>query len=153
MMQKKSALVVSSGAAWRKVKSDGVLIRLPSGWVVAVRNVNSASLLVKGVLSDPLSALVYDMVNGDTKKLENMSGEKILAATVALQDAVCKLAFVNPRIVDEPTADDEISLDDVIDADREFVLTLLYTPVQKLADSFREEPEPDVDPMEQGETV
>jgi hypothetical protein len=148
MMQKHA----TSGAAWRKTREEGLPVTFPSGKVAALRNVNLASLLAKGIISDALTPIVAELLNGG-KAAEKLKPEQLFKAQIALQEAVCKLAFVNPRIVDEPQADDEISIDDVAHIDQEFALALLQTPVERLAETFRQTETPHVESVSEGEAV
>jgi hypothetical protein len=52
--------------------------------------------------------------------------------TMTLINAVCRAAFVQPRIVDEPATDDEITIDDVTIIDRYFVFQLATQPAEVL---------------------
>lgn len=153
MMQKQ----VTPAKVWRKTREIGVEVTFPSGNVAALRNVNIAGLLAKGMIPDPLSPIVFELLNGG-KAVEKVKPEQMLKATAALQEAVCKLAFVNPRIVDalddgRELADDEITIDDVSFIDQEFVLALLQQPVEQLAKTFRETEGPHVEPVSEGQAV
>jgi hypothetical protein len=149
MIQKR----ITTGAEWRKTRENGVEVTLPSGHTAALRNINLAALLVKGVIPDPLTGTVMELINGG-KTAERMKPEQMLRATAALQEAVCKLAFVNPKVVDEPQTDNEIHIDDVAFIDQEFVLRLLQTPVEVLAKSqFLQEQSPTVEPVSEGEAI
>lgn len=67
-------------------------------------------------------------------------------------DIVCRAAFVNPRIVDDPQGDNEIGIDDIDLPDKIHVLTLSLRGAAALK-HFRYQPETDVEPVpdEQGD--
>lgn len=134
MMQKRA----TSGALWRKTRLEGELVRLPSGNIARLRNVRPVKLMLNGEIPDALTPIVASMLSGDDgkKAAGELSPEKLIEASNALTEAVCREAFVEPRIVENPTADDEICMDDLENRDAEFVMNLLYTPVGVLAKSF-----------------
>jgi len=150
MMQQK----ISSGAAMRKTRLEGVAMRLPSGWVVAIRNVPIAALMVKGWFSDPLTSVVHEILGGDERKLNKISTDRLIEGQAAMEDLVCRLAVVNPRIVDTPQADDEISIDDLSTNDKRAIFNVIYKPAEVLArESFREEQTKPLEPLAEGQAV
>ncbi len=74
---------------------------------------------------------------------ESASGEETLLEMAQVIDYVCRKCFLEPKIVDEPEADDEISLLDLSMGDKRFVFEWAMQGVQALR-NFREEAQTDV---------
>lgn len=137
----------TSGAAWRQPRTEGYLKELPSGAVARLRPVSPDQLIVAGEVPDILTPLVLKMLfqgsdGSELTKLVTSNEESLTHArgTMTLINAVCRAAFVQPRIVAEPATDDEISIDDVTVLDRYFVFQLATQPAEVLRD-FRLSPE------------
>lgn len=142
----------TSGAVWRSAREQGYLKQLPSGNWARLRPVALDRLLISGEVADLLTPLVVKMVmdGADTVSLDtflnNATAERTLgtvAETIQLLDLVCRAAFVEPRIVDNPQADDEISLADLSLEDKGLAFSLAMQPAEELR-RFRLEPTPDV---------
>jgi len=126
------------GIDWRKPREEGFLLALPSGNTVRIRSVALDVLLRQGKVPDLLTPFIaktiYDGV--DTKQLDEMLSIENLAEQsdemLALIDAICVAAFLEPRIVDDPQAEDEISIEDVELADRGTVFSLAMLPANDL---------------------
>lgn len=135
----------TSGAAWRQPRTEGYTKELPSGSFARLRPVSPDQLITTGEVPDILTPLVLKMLfqGSDGSELAQLtqSGELLSHAgeTVKLINAICRLAFVQPRIVDDPQSDDEISIDDVAIIDRSFVFQLVTQPAEVLRD-FRLSP-------------
>lgn len=136
------ALQVTSGVEWRKARESAIL-KLPSGRVVEARAVSFFYLLKLGRIPDQLTTQVIDHVFGSADLVFDLKKPKNLQAFLELLDAVCESCLVNPRVVKEAKADDEITVDDVIEADKMFLYKLINRPASELA-TFREEQEGDV---------
>lgn len=145
------------GVEWRKPREQGYLKTLPSGNKAYLRPVTPAALMaVMGEIPDHLSPIVADMIFGGithAKVLQLVNEMGVDAAQDSLQRAaksvefankLCKIAFVNPKVVDDPQAEDEIAPGDIELADRFFVLTLSMQDVEVLR-SFRWEQSADVE--------
>lgn len=136
---KKEELVLTPASEFRAVQREGILKELPSGKVVRMRNVSMTNLLLKGRFSDLLTPLVHEMLRGVTQEeLKVHDTERVLEASTALRQEVCKEALVYPRIVESEAeiADDAILISDLSDTDQAFILELLYGPVERMR-SFR----------------
>lgn len=135
----------TSGAAWRQPRTEGYTKELPSGAVARLRPVSPDQLIAAGEVPDILTPLVLKMLfqGSDGSELSQLTQpEQVLShagETVKLINAICRLAFVQPRIVDDPQTDDEISIDDVAIIDRSFVFQLVTQPAEVLRD-FRLSP-------------
>lgn len=149
-------LPVSSGLEWRKNREQGELIQLPySGYIVRIRTVKPDMLLKLGKIPQVLTTLVVDMIydRGEEDKFE-----KFLSANETAEEAremleslrvVCVAGVIEPKIVDNPTKDDEISIEDIDLADRSFIFRLVFAPSEALS-RFRYEPPSDVDVVANG---
>jgi hypothetical protein len=128
----------TSGATWRQPRTEGYTKELPSGAVARLRPVTPDQLIISGDVPDILTPLVVQMLYRGTNGSELtqlVSAQESLSqakATITLCNAVCRAAFVEPRIVDDPQADDEISINDVAIIDRYFVFQLASQPAEVL---------------------
>lgn len=130
----------TNAKVWREKASDmrekGVRVTLPSGMVAYVRNLPLASVMVAyGSIPDTLTPLVTEMIGGGVtdKSIEQYGLVKVMEASMLFNDAITKLALVSPRIVEHPVEDDEISIEDIDDEDKEWLLGVLRLPASKLA--------------------
>lgn len=142
-------LLVTSGAALRKVREEGVVLTFPSGNNYRVTLPSPGTLLRRGHLPNPLLSFVVDaFYNGVTvAKYEAFVATKerqedALAMLDSLR-VVCQAMLMQPKIVDEPQGDDEISIDDLPIMDQEWALRLLFAPVSEVL-PFRGEQAADV---------
>lgn len=145
------------GVEWRRPRETGFLKTLPSGNKAYLRPVTPAALMEHmGEIPDHLTPIVSEMIFGGithAKVLQLVDAMGVDAAQDSLKRAarsvefantLCKIAFVNPKVVDNPQAEDEIAPGDIELADRFFVLTLSMQPVEVLR-SFRWEQTADVE--------
>lgn len=145
------------GLEWRKPREQGFLKTMPSGNKAYLRPVTPAALMaVMGEIPDHLTPIVADMIFGGitgekvNKMIEAMQPAEAqdslqrAARSVEFANTLCKIAFVNPKVVDNPQAEDEIAPGDIELGDRFFVLTLAMQPVEVLR-NFRWEQAPDVE--------
>jgi len=138
-----NGLSVTPASEWRK-DAEGVVTRLPSGRVARIRDVDLDLVVQLGRVPDALTPMVIDIFKkGENLNLPEIATLKDLQDRQAFRDAVVRCAFVEPRIVDNAIADDEIPLAAVSTADRWFVLGQLLRPVNDL-ETFRDEQAPDV---------
>lgn len=164
-------LRATAGRAWREPRQQGILVALPSGNIARLRPVEPQALLKQGEIIDILTPLVakilfqgadaslatIEQVIGDATADADGSPEQLketiakLADLERVCDIVCKVAFVEPRVVDDPQTENEIGLDDIELADKIHVFTLALRGAAALH-HFRYEPNADVEPVpdEQG---
>jgi len=149
-------LPVSSGLEWRKKREQGELIQLPySGYIVRIRTVLPDQLLKLGKIPQVLSTLVLEMIydKGDEDKFQRFLTENETpdAAADMLESlrVVCVAGMVEPKVVDNPTLDNEISIDDIEIADRAYIFRLVFAPSEALS-RFRYQPPSDVDVVANG---
>ena len=165
-------LRATAGSAWREPRQQGIPVELPSGNIARIRPVEPQALLKQGEIIDILTPLVAKMLfqgadataetiaqvlgeavttdaDGDnTAQLKEAAGK--LADLERVCDIVCKAAFVDPRVVDDPQADNEIGPDDIELADKIHVFTLALRGAAALR-HFRYEPRADVEPVSDSE--
>jgi hypothetical protein len=149
-------LPVTKGSEWRRNREEGEIIQLPySGKLVRMRTVRPDHLLKLGRIPDPLTKLVVDMVFGktETKDIDSFLEEQssVEAAKDMLESlrVVCTAGIIEPKIVDNPVADDEIAIDDIELADRGYIFRLVFVPAEALS-NFRYKPPTDVEVMANG---
>jgi hypothetical protein len=148
--------MATSGKAWRKAREEGIEITLISGNVVAIRPLDIDFFLREGRVPDFLASTVNRLIEGvETKPPDEEQAEKNLTEWMPFLNRMVTAAFVNPRIVENPTQDDEISIDDVRYLDKLMLYRLFLRPVAVLR-SFRAksaEPVATVDaPQDNGDT-
>lgn len=125
-----SELQVTPASQWgRKTQ----ITRLPSGVVAELRKPDILSLMLREGHSLPkaltqqfLSGLSGGKQNGQTNNFADSLADdpKSLEAIANLMDILCRAAFANPCIVDNPNYDaGQISIDDVEATDKMWVMT------------------------------
>lgn len=130
---------VTSGKQWRQHYEEGVLIQLPSGNWARLRPVDFGMIIKYGKLPDSLTPLVIEAFNGGNPEAKiEVNEADDLVSYMGLQDSICRCAFVEPKVVDNPTKDNEISVDHISDDDKRFVMSVLGASARDL-ESFRDE--------------
>lgn len=144
-------LPVTNGLEWRRNREEGELVQLPySGKLVRIRTVRPDMLLRLGKIPNPLASLMVDIIYGrvDSDKMDNFLslGESVEAAMDMLESLriVCSASFVSPKIVDNPTQANEISIDDIELNDRSYIFRLTFVSAEALK-TFRYQPPTDVE--------
>lgn len=127
-------MAVTSGTVWRE-RHRAVEVQLPSGNTALLRPLNGSFLLRLTGIPAHLTGLVVELVQSGGRVSDLSDAEK-LHHWFELMDEVCKAMFVNPRIVPDPQQNDEISIEDLDDEDRTFVMGLIGKGVREL-ESFR----------------
>lgn len=136
-------ITATLGANWRKPREEGFVFPLPSGNVARLRPVMLDMLLAQGKVPDLLTGEIANMVfeGFDVPKIEAMMAPdnlvKLSAEWVELINTICTEAFLEPRIVDNPQADDEISIGDLELVDRGHVFSIAILPAGAMAAFFR----------------
>jgi hypothetical protein len=131
-------LTPTSGKAWRERVRGGVVLTLPSGLVARVRSVNPDTIIRLGRIPDSLTPLLLKVMEGSGDAWTPTTVEE-LSANVEFINTVCMTVLVEPRIVETPTQDDEIGMDDLEWADKVFLVGAVGTTTRQL-ESFRDEP-------------
>lgn len=142
---------------FRRVREQGERITIPStGRVVRMRVVKPAYLLRLGKIPDPLAELVMGILYGTLKAGD---WQKFFALperreqTIDMLESlrvVCTAALVHPCVVDEPSADDEIHIDDLEDGEQRYIFDLALREATGLS-RFRAQQESNLDAVEQVE--
>lgn len=100
-------LKVTSGKAWR---TKGEIVKLPSGNIARLKKPDPMSLLAPdGDMPDSLIGFMMSNEDG----MDQRPFAEVLPDLLPLLTRIVKAVFIEPRVVDEPTADDEIHANDV----------------------------------------
>ena len=125
----------------QEAHTRGVEIKLPSGITAYLRPVTTTALIKRiGRIPDELTSLVTALVNpSDEDQAEKIlvNFDKLTPEVLQLQmdflDKYCQIAFVSPRIVDDPNPENnEISADWLSEEDKGTVLALINAPARDL---------------------
>lgn len=137
------------GSQLRQMRESGVVLPFPSGNNYRVRTVGAAALLRRGKLPNVLLTFVTDAIyQGVTAaKIDAFMSlreqeEHALEFLDSLQ-VCCEEVFLEPRIVENPTADDECAIADIVLADQAWAFDLAFGFARELR-PFRPEQEADV---------
>lgn len=123
---------------------------LPSGNIARLRPVALDTLLASGDIPDFLTPIVGRMLFEDQEEGEVFDAGNLVPETVRLIDLVVRASFIEPRVVDDPQADDEIGLADISAQDKGEVFALATQPARVLA-SFSDDQAQGLDPLSDGE--
>jgi hypothetical protein len=143
-------LLVTQGKAMRAMREQGIILTFPSGNNYRVRVPGAAGLLKRGNLPNILITYATEMWyegDSDGKRYENFiaandKSERALE-TIASFKVVCQEMFMDPRIVDDPQGDDEITIDDLSPQDQTWAFWLAFIDAKALG-TFRSQQAPDV---------
>lgn len=144
-----------NGSDWsyrRKLREEGVWISLPSGERARVRAVGFDLIISLGRMPDVLTAFVMDSFEKGVGVADwQPTKPEELKALVDLANAMCQAAFVEPRIVDNPQVEDEITIHELTMDDKFFVMAVVNRPAREL-ERFSIEQARNVEPVLPGET-
>jgi hypothetical protein len=135
---------VTSARDWRRLREEGVVVQLPSGFCPRLRPVGIEELVRRGRIPDELGPLA-----AETVWMGQPSAEQVRSASKGALDflnIVVQAAFLEPRVTLEDPGDDEISIDDVDLGDKQFVFMWVTAPAAALR-KFRDEQARNVDPV------
>lgn len=127
-------LKVTSAKEWRRLREEGAIVQLPTGVSARLRPVSLSELARKGRIPNTLLSVVSETitrVDGPQKGNARSNLEKI-EATDELNKIIIESVFLDPKIVDDPKEDNEISYYDVSEIDKEFVLTWAQAPSREV---------------------
>lgn len=146
---------VTPASEFRRVREQGEIVTIRStGRVVRMRVVKPSALLKLGDIPDPLAELVMRIMFGqitNEEYAEFFALQERKERAVELAESlrvVCTAALIEPRIVDDPQADDEIHIDDLEDAEQRFIFDLALLEATGLS-RFRARQAQDVEPVAQ----
>lgn len=129
---------VTSGRAWRKPREEGFIINLPSGNVAKLRPVALDRLVLTGRIPDLLSPVAAEALWVQTNEAEMKGQGELLKRYTELVNLIVPFALMEPRIVESPTGDDEITLDDLDFTDKVAIFQVATQPATVLK-RFREQ--------------
>ena len=141
----------TSGADWRKPREEGYVIRLPSGNMARLRPVALDVLIISGKLPDLLTQLAAKSLWAETDTATIGDQVELAKGYAELINIIVPAAMMEPRIVEKPQADDEISLDDLQFSDKVAIFQLASGGTT-LLQNFRDEQTPNVEPVRDGES-
>ncbi len=140
----------TSGRLWRQPREEGVAITLPSGHVARLRPVALDVMIAHGELPDLLTPLAAKTLWTEIEAKEIGDTAELATGTIELFNLVCRAAFVSPRVVDDPQADDEIGLADIAFEDKSAVFQLCIQGARAL-ELFRERQAQRLEALHNGE--
>lgn len=142
----------TNGREWRLMREEGLLVQLPSSqnWV-RLRRVAIDALILAGRIPDLLTPLAAAQLwepkwvyADDVKRV--LAEAKSAKEYTELLSIIVPAAMMEPRCVDSPQADDEISLDDLDYLDKFTIYNLATQPLGWLH-SFRAQQAATVEPV------
>lgn len=141
---------ITSGKQWR----TGTPVQLPSGNVAALRRPSVLTMVSGDDAPEFLKHIVADNINGrkPSGTTFEITPENLPGLNQTLEK-VTRACFANPRIVDDPQGEDEISLADVSDGDRIAVFQWLIGDALETAQSFPAQQVGDVGAVPDGDGV
>lgn len=146
-------LTPTSGRDWRKMNEATITTMLPySGMVVEMGRAQLDQLLLTGKIPDTLTPIVADLLwssVGQGQPREQIQAEK---AFFELVNAVVAACLLSPRVVANPTQDDELTIGDLDFADKLIIYRLATQPLAVLH-RFRQEQASGVDTVQQGDDL
>lgn len=145
-------LTPTSGAAWRKPREQGEVVSLPSGNVARLRPVALDQLMLSGKIPDLLTPIAAKSLWTETDTASIGDQVETAKGFAELVNLIVPAAIIEPRIVAEPAADDEISLADIDFSDKLAIFQLATGGSQTLR-LFREQQERNVAIISDGEDV
>lgn len=145
----KNGVTPTSGRAWRKAREEGYIITLPSGNVAKLRPVALDVLITSGKLPDLLTPIAARTLWTEDSPQKIAEQAELAQGYAELVNVIVPAAFLSPRIVDSPQADDEISLDDLDFTDKVAVFNLCTAPAAAL-ETFRNQQAANVDTLRNG---
>lgn len=132
-----------SGKTWREAREQGVEVRLPSGNEVRIRPMEVDFFILNGEIPDVLAPVINLMINAKPYSLPLGPGEETTEVEkwkkwVTFLNTLVTFALISPKVVENPQADDEISIDDIGYGDKMLVYQFFSRPAQILR-GFREQ--------------
>lgn len=130
---KDAGIMPMSGAAWRADMEVGHVYTLPnSGKPARLRPVDLLKLLEAGKIPNTLEGLVGTILWGEKPENDKVEDKDEAHQWLELAELICKASFTNPVIVDHPTANNEIGLEHIENADKLWVGEKMIGPTVAL---------------------
>lgn len=143
---------VTAASDWRKPREEGYIMELPSGKVVRIRPINMATLLKLGKVPQGLVAVAIKVIMGEDTELPAPQSLEDVQTYLKYYDAICESCLVYPKVVAQPTKDDEITLEDISSQDKVWLAGWLNRPAAELQ-SFCEKQASNVDSVDSKSTL
>lgn len=140
------------GSTWRKPRTVGETVTLPSGNVATLRPVALDMLIASGKLPDLLTPIAAKSLWTETDTSTIADQVETAKGFAELVNLIVPAAMLTPRIVENPQGDDEISLEDIDFSDK-IAIFQLATGGSQVLKSFREQQEKRMEPVPDGENV
>lgn len=128
--------MVTSGKNWRSPREDGVEIEFPSGNVAKIRPLDIGAYIKIGYVPDILKPVVVKVVAEGSAPLELGEEYENSVEWLKLLDALTEYAFIDPKVVQDPFEDNQISVEDVSFRDKVELFTFFGRPANELV-AFR----------------
>lgn len=125
-------LIITPGATWRQPRTEGYIVQLPSGNVARLCPVALDVLVGNGTIPDLLSPLAAKTLWTETEQAAIAADPQLALDYMSLINCIVPAAMLDPLVVDNPTADNEIALADLDFSDKIFVFNLAIGPVEAL---------------------
>lgn len=115
---------------WKPITVE---VELPSGNVATLRPLGFDLVFRSVRIPDFLTPMIVKAFKGEA--VENIPLEDLNQSLefFDMLDSLCELAFVSPRVVSNPQADDEISPDQIDFQDKTWVMNMIGKPTAWLA--------------------
>lgn len=136
----------TKASEFRKEMTDGVEFDLPSGKTVRVRGIGIDVFIKVGYVPDFITPVIAKVVSEGGASWPEIDDFQKAKDWFRFLDSVCMAVLVSPRMVDDPTTDDEIAPHDMHYDDKMAILTCLGRPAHTIA-GFRKEPKGHVQPV------
>lgn len=132
--------MITTASERRKVREQGIEIQFPEyGDWVAVRPMDETFFFKHGLIPDFLLATINELIG--TGKAALPAPEKNEEWLNWLDDLV-RYAFVDPKVVDAPSGEHEIGIEDVSYADKVFLYFFFGRPANVLRGFRRQAEQP-----------
>ncbi len=127
----------TSGKDWRTSRENGVLVTFRSGNTARIRPINIDFLVSTGKIPTILESHVVDLIERGTTTMPGATTLEDEKTWFEFLNDLCRYAFVEPRVVDDPKEEGEIGVWDIDLADKNQLWAMLGTPARLLAEQFR----------------
>lgn len=132
--------MATSGKEWREAREVGIEFTFPiSGFTASIRPVEVDLFVMSHEIPDSIAGYIADIINAKPVKLEIPAQEQIEQSKKFLSflNTLTRFAFVNPKVVDNPQDDNEISIEDVGYSDK-LQLFFLFSRPARILRGFRQ---------------
>lgn len=141
-------MAITSGKDWRSA-SDAQEITLPSGKVALLKKPDVLELIADQDMPDLITnQLMSNLTGAPAAKVEVKRED--MPKMLNILNKMCKACFVEPRIVDNAAAEDEIELRHIDFNDKVAVLEFAFGQEGLKAQSFRSQPNAGVPTVSNG---